>query len=162
GRDRRRRGGARGPDRQVAARALRLDGELRRDARVLPVRDAGGEGVAPRVPLRRLRGGRRRVRRGGSGDPEEPRRARPVARRLHRRPLPVQGAHRRPARASARRRLVILVLVALALAWAAPARAAGPFTYVGATKCRLCHGTDRVGNQYHLWTESKHASAFET
>ena len=58
--------------------------------------------------------------------------------------------------------MIRVLALALALAIASPARAAGPFTYVGAAKCRLCHGADRVGNQYHLWTESKHAKAFET
>lgn len=70
--------------------------------------------------------------------------------------------------------MIRALALALALAFASPARAAGPspttgttpaagpFTYVGSAKCRLCHGADRVGNQYHLWAESKHAKAFET
>lgn len=57
---------------------------------------------------------------------------------------------------------MIRALVALTLAFATPAWAAGPFSYVGAAKCRLCHGTERVGDQFHIWGESKHAKAFET
>jgi hypothetical protein len=57
------------------------------------------------------------------------------------------------------------IALLVALVWtgsSTPAPPKGTFTYVGAAKCRLCHGTERVGNQYHLWTESKHAKAFET
>ena len=56
--------------------------------------------------------------------------------------------------------MIRVVLVTVALFVTGSARAA--VTYVGAAKCRLCHGTDRVGNQYHLWAESKHAQSFET
>jgi hypothetical protein len=47
-------------------------------------------------------------------------------------------------------------------ALAGPPGGAGVYTYVGAAKCRLCHATERVGGQYHIWAESKHAKAFET
>jgi hypothetical protein len=53
----------------------------------------------------------------------------------------------------------------VALVWAGSSAAGPPkgiFTYVGSAKCRLCHGTERVGDQYHLWAESKHAKAFIT
>lgn len=59
--------------------------------------------------------------------------------------------------------LGVLVLAFAAVpAFAGPPVAAGKFTYVGAAKCRLCHGTERIGRQYHIWAESKHAKAFET
>lgn len=57
--------------------------------------------------------------------------------------------------------LTIVALCALAgRLVAAPAPPAT--TYVGSTKCRLCHGTERIGGQFHLWAESKHAKAFDT
>ena len=60
------------------------------------------------------------------------------------------------------RKAVLALLAGLVWAGSGTAGPAGTFNYVGSTKCRLCHGADRVGNQYHLWTESKHAKAFET
>jgi hypothetical protein len=33
--------------------------------------------------------------------------------------------------------------------------------YVGASKCKNCHKSDKGGAQYVHWTESKHAKAFE-
>ncbi len=35
-------------------------------------------------------------------------------------------------------------------------------TYVGARKCKTCHKKEKIGNQYKLWKESKHAKAYET
>ena len=34
--------------------------------------------------------------------------------------------------------------------------------YVGAKKCKSCHGKEAIGNQYSWWLDSKHAKAFET
>jgi hypothetical protein len=34
--------------------------------------------------------------------------------------------------------------------------------FVGARKCKTCHGKDSIGNQYDAWLEGKHAKAFET
>jgi cytochrome c peroxidase len=57
---------------------------------------------------------------------------------------------------------VLVLLLTAASAVAAPPQGAGTFTYVGAARCRLCHSTERIGGQYHIWAESKHAKAFET
>lgn len=35
------------------------------------------------------------------------------------------------------------------------------FTYVGATKCKTCHKSDKRGNQIKLWQESKHSQSYE-
>ena len=34
--------------------------------------------------------------------------------------------------------------------------------YVGAKKCKACHGKDLIGNQYREWEKGVHAKAFET
>jgi hypothetical protein len=33
-------------------------------------------------------------------------------------------------------------------------------TYVGSEKCRICHKTERQGQQYPLWQQSKHSQSF--
>lgn len=45
------------------------------------------------------------------------------------------------------------------LSFAAPADVKHQF--VGAAKCKLCHTSEKVGQQYPKWKESKHAKAFE-
>lgn len=50
---------------------------------------------------------------------------------------------------------------------AGPARAqapaaAKPNRFVGAAKCKTCHGKEPIGNQYAVWARSAHAKAFET
>jgi hypothetical protein len=34
--------------------------------------------------------------------------------------------------------------------------------FVGARKCKTCHGKDAIGNQYDAWLKGRHAKAFET
>ena len=36
------------------------------------------------------------------------------------------------------------------------------FDLVGAKKCKMCHKPAKIGNQWTTWTESRHASAYET
>ncbi|MBI5360396.1 MAG: cytochrome c family protein [Planctomycetes bacterium] len=33
--------------------------------------------------------------------------------------------------------------------------------YIGSSKCKMCHATDAKGNQYKVWSESKHAKAYD-
>lgn len=33
--------------------------------------------------------------------------------------------------------------------------------FVGAKKCKMCHNKPKVGNQYKIWLDTKHAKAFE-
>ncbi len=32
--------------------------------------------------------------------------------------------------------------------------------YVGASKCKMCHSAEKIGAQYKIWEESKHAHAY--
>ena len=36
------------------------------------------------------------------------------------------------------------------------------FTYVGASKCKICHRTEKQGKQFPIWEESKHSKSYET
>ncbi len=35
-----------------------------------------------------------------------------------------------------------------------------PFTYVGASKCQVCHKTESQGQQYPIWQKSGHSASF--
>ena len=35
------------------------------------------------------------------------------------------------------------------------------FTYVGASKCKTCHKSEKRGNQMKAWQETKHSQSFE-
>ncbi len=43
---------------------------------------------------------------------------------------------------------------------AAPAKVA--HKYVGAAKCKMCHNSAAKGDQFKIWSASKHAKAYET
>lgn len=43
-----------------------------------------------------------------------------------------------------------------------PAKAAKAAKYIGAMKCKNCHASPDVGNQFDSWQKSGHAKAFET
>lgn len=61
--------------------------------------------------------------------------------------------------------LITIILALLAgIAGAAPAAWAGgtAHVYVGASKCKTCHGKVEMGDQYGVWAKSKHAKAMET
>ena len=36
------------------------------------------------------------------------------------------------------------------------------FKYVGASKCKMCHNSEAAGQQYKIWSESKHANSMKT
>lgn len=36
------------------------------------------------------------------------------------------------------------------------------YNYVGVDKCKMCHKSDKSGNQFGIWKESAHAKAFTT
>jgi hypothetical protein len=56
-----------------------------------------------------------------------------------------------------------LGLVALALCLSIGASAAdAEHDYVGVLKCKTCHKKEGIGNQYGLWQDTKHATAYET
>ncbi len=45
---------------------------------------------------------------------------------------------------------------------AAGAVQAGDHLYVGAAKCKTCHGKPEIGDQYTAWSGTAHAKAYET
>jgi hypothetical protein len=58
--------------------------------------------------------------------------------------------------------ILMLVVSAVALAQekaAPPAKVVHKF--VGATKCKMCHNSPAKGDQFKIWSGSKHAKAFE-
>jgi hypothetical protein len=52
----------------------------------------------------------------------------------------------------------------LVLAFLIPKSAAaeGEHPFVGSMKCKTCHGKSKIGDQYGIWRDSKHAKAFAT
>ncbi len=59
--------------------------------------------------------------------------------------------------------VVLLLMLGLSLAGGTAAASGGEsHKYVGAKKCKSCHKKEAIGNQYGKWSESKHATAFET
>lgn len=36
------------------------------------------------------------------------------------------------------------------------------FSYIGATKCKMCHSSEKAGKQYSIWAEGPHAGAYAT
>ena len=54
-------------------------------------------------------------------------------------------------------RNLILILVLLFIG--SNALNAQKFKYIGAEKCKMCHNTPKVGDQYKKWKESLHAKA---
>jgi len=60
-----------------------------------------------------------------------------------------------------RRALGVLVAIAITGGAMAVAGTEKPaFQYVGVAKCRRCHTSSKIGGQYKVWLESKHAHAF--
>lgn len=57
-----------------------------------------------------------------------------------------------------------LIAAGLASAQLAPAAHAGgnAHLYVGATKCKTCHGKPEIGDQYSAWAKTKHAKAMDS
>ena len=52
--------------------------------------------------------------------------------------------------------------VALTIGFIASGLAETPqFEYVGVSKCKMCHKSEKSGAQFTLWENSKHAKAFE-
>lgn len=53
------------------------------------------------------------------------------------------------------------VIAVIAAGLFAASAMAQEFTYVGAQKCQMCHKTEKQGQQYPLWEQSKHSKSFE-
>jgi|WetSurMetagenome_2_1015567.scaffolds.fasta_scaffold120251_2 hypothetical protein len=54
-----------------------------------------------------------------------------------------------------------LVLIAVSIFFVIPGIAADN-KYIGVKTCSMCHKSDAKGNQFKVWSESKHAKAFAT
>jgi len=58
-------------------------------------------------------------------------------------------------------RSILVLVLGLFVAGVALAQDEEAITYVGAKKCKMCHGKAATGDQYGIWSESAHAKAFE-
>ena len=58
-------------------------------------------------------------------------------------------------------RVGLLILVSLAMVAGAAYAEGTKGEIVGADSCKMCHKTPKSGDQYGIWTNSKHAKAFE-
>ena len=56
---------------------------------------------------------------------------------------------------------VSIILVLLFIAIISSFLLSQEFTYVGATKCKTCHKSEKRGNQIKVWQETKHSQSFE-
>jgi hypothetical protein len=57
---------------------------------------------------------------------------------------------------------VLLIAGSLLVAASGLASDDGEHKFVGAKKCKTCHGKEKIGDQYAWWLDSKHAKARET
>ena len=57
--------------------------------------------------------------------------------------------------------VVLVVGAVIAAGFATAGAEDAPSQYVGAGKCKMCHNSARKGAQYKVWSDSKHAHAFE-
>ncbi len=55
--------------------------------------------------------------------------------------------------------ILLFVVVLCSLIIAAPALAQNK--YVGVKQCSMCHKADKTGNQFGVWSKSKHAEAYK-
>jgi hypothetical protein len=58
--------------------------------------------------------------------------------------------------------LLTALLLPMGAASADGDASSGEHVFVGVKKCRTCHKKEGIGNQYAIWADSKHATAFET
>lgn len=67
-----------------------------------------------------------------------------------------------PGRARTTGRWLLRGIGLLLLAGLTTGAASGEHDYVGADKCRKCHGKELIGDQYGAWRRDPHHRAFET
>jgi len=56
-------------------------------------------------------------------------------------------------------RLVVILVTIISLTTIAQGK---DFKYVGVKKCKTCHKTEKIGNQFKVWGEAKHANALKS
>jgi hypothetical protein len=54
-----------------------------------------------------------------------------------------------------------LLFICLSVAIIAGFLLSEEFTYVGANKCKMCHKSEKQGEQYLIWKESKHSQSYD-
>ncbi|GAB4332206.1 MAG: cytochrome c family protein [Calditrichia bacterium] len=60
------------------------------------------------------------------------------------------------------KKILTVILTIAVLGMFATSLFAADAQYVGAAKCKMCHNSAKSGKQFQIWSESKHAKAFET
>lgn len=55
--------------------------------------------------------------------------------------------------------MVIILILGFALTLSAQEK---EFKYVGVKKCKTCHSMKKIGKQYQIWSENRHAKALES
>lgn len=59
--------------------------------------------------------------------------------------------------------LICSILAVPIILWASGGEKEKPtHAYVGVDRCKVCHETAEMGNQYAVWAQSKHAQAYQT
>lgn len=58
--------------------------------------------------------------------------------------------------------ILTLAFLLLVSAQAVPAADEAAHQFVGVAGCKTCHKSEKSGNQYGIWLESRHAGAYET
>lgn len=57
------------------------------------------------------------------------------------------------------KKLLLVTLVSVGFVFAGGEK---KFEYVGLKKCKICHKSEKSGNQWGIWESSKHSKAFES
>ena len=55
----------------------------------------------------------------------------------------------------------LLIAIVIAVVIVVAGLFAEDFTYVGADKCKICHKTEKQGQQFPIWEGTKHAKTTE-
>jgi hypothetical protein len=58
--------------------------------------------------------------------------------------------------------VIVFVTILLAALLQTSSALSSAHDFVGAKKCKSCHGKEAIGNQYGVWLESGHAKALDT
>lgn len=60
------------------------------------------------------------------------------------------------------RTVCLLIFFSLSIIYPIQSKTNDDPQYVGVKKCKVCHATDDIGNQYRIWESSLHAKAYKT
>lgn len=59
------------------------------------------------------------------------------------------------------KKILLVVCIAAAALYLNTKAYADEHKFIGASKCKMCHSSEAKGSQYKIWSESKHAKAYE-